>query len=326
MPGDISARERALPGPDAGEFAWLRYRQHSVVSRAQALEFMSSSALNRKVASGRWTKGHRGVYLTHNGPTTERQRLWIAVLAVGGCRPTLLGGLSALRVLGLRRFTSDRIHLLIPARSRAHKPPPGVAVHRTEVLPSEDCRDRDDPPCTSAPRAVVDAAQWARTDDEARTIIAICFQQRLVGGNEIDKVLARMPRARRRALIVETVRDTRTGSETLSELDLVALCRRFGLPTPTRQVLRTDATGRSRYLDALFEKWGLRVEVHGAHHMYVDQWWGDMDRQNDLATKEEVMLAFPGWKLRHRPAEVADRIRRALLDAGWRPGDADLGQ
>ena len=163
---------------------------------------------------------------------------------------------------------------------------------------------------------MVDAAQWARTDREARTIIAMCFQQRLVRTGDVDYVLHRMPNAKRRSLIVATVADVAAGSETVTELDLVRLCRKAGLPVPTRQVIRRE-NGRARYLDAYFDEWGIVVEVDGAHHMEVDQWWRDMERHNALSQRGETLLRFPAFLLRDHPAIVAAAIRDALHKAGW---------
>jgi very-short-patch-repair endonuclease len=311
--------DRALPAPDAGEWEWLLFRQHGVVSRRQALRFMSSKVLWRNTASGRWRAEHRGVYVTHNGPLTPHQHLWVASLAVGSGRPALLGGLSALAVLGLRRFTSSAVHVLIPSRCRDNNPPAGVRVHRTSHLPAIDIHQRSDPPCTHAPRSVVDAAQWARSDAEARTIIAAAFQQRLVGGDEVERVLGRMPTVRRRALVLRTAKDACDGSETITELDLVSLCRTSGLPIPSRQVIRRDASGRKRYLDAYFDDWRIRIEIDGAHHMQVEQWWSDMARHNDLSVRGEVVLRFPAWMVREQPNDVVATIRDALISAGWHP-------
>ena len=43
-----------------------------------------------------------------------------------------------------------------------------------------------------------------------------------------------------------------------------------------------------------------------------------MARHNQLARRNEVLLRFPAWLLRDRPAEVAAAIRTALRAAGWR--------
>jgi hypothetical protein len=316
---DQFATDPPLPRPDATEWEWLLYRQHGVVGRQQALRFMSSRVVWRNVASGRWRAQHRGVYLAHNGPLTSPARLWVASLAAGDGQPALLGGPSALLALGLRRFTSRTVHVIVPVSRRVRNPPDAVRVHRTGQLPAEDLDLRDAPPCTLAPRSVVDAASWARSDNEARTIIAMAFQQRLVGGDQIARVLGRMPVVTRRSLIRSTAHDAMAGSESVGELDLVALCHKAGLPVPSRQTVRVDASGRKRYLDAFFDEWGVRLEIDGAHHMAVDEWWRDMRRHNNLSVRGEVLLRLPAWKVREHPDEVAAVIRRALTAAGWRP-------
>lgn len=236
---------------------------------------------------------HRGVYVTHNGPLSAEQQLWAAALAAGNGRPALLVGVTALLLLGLRKFTSDVVHVIVPAHRRDRNVPVGVRIHRTSVLGATDVETKARPPCTRAARSMVDAAQWARTDREARTIIAMCFQQRLVVVGDVDTVMGRMSRIKRGRLIRATVADVVAGSQTITELDLVRLCRDAGLPVPSRQVLRTDAQHRRRFLDAYFDEWRVVVEVDGAHHMDVDEWWSDMRRHNALSVNGEILLRFP---------------------------------
>lgn len=316
---DFPQVDRTTPADDADELTWLLFRQHGVISRRQALRFMTPKRVRTKLDSDRWRSVHRGVYVTHTGPVTAEQRDWIAVLAAGAGRPTYLAGLSALRVLGFRWRNHGGIHVLLPAKRRDQNAPDGVVVHRTRSLPAQDRNRVTAPPTTTASRSIVDAAQWASSDDEARTIVASGFQQRLVGGDDIDQVLSRMPVAHRRALITRTAKDARDGSESTSELDFIALCRRGGLPEPSRQVVRTDASGRRRYLDAYFEEWGLHVEIDGGHHLRVDQWWADMKRQNELWIAGDRVLRFPAWLVRERPDEVIAQLYRALTALGWVP-------
>jgi very-short-patch-repair endonuclease len=301
---------------DADEFTVLAFRQNQVISRCQASALLSAAAIRHRVSSGRWQRPHRAVYVTHNGPISAIQRRWIAFLAV---KSAVLGGASALEVHGLRGFWSAATHLLLPAAKRSDEPPPDVVVHRTSHLPTEDIHRLGSPPCTNAARSVVDAAQWAPTDHDARSIVAAGFQQRLVGCDDVHKVLRRMPRARRRSLIVEIATDARGGSHSLPEAEFRQLCRRYRLPMPTRQLRRTDPSGRSRYLDAYFEEWRLHVEIDGSQHMDVRSWWADMRRQNELWIPGDRVLRFPSWAIRQRPAEVAEQVRAALMAAGWRP-------
>lgn len=314
MPGQV-------PGRAASELDWLLFEQEGVLTTAQAVRSLGRGRLRSRVASGRWRRICRGVLVTHNGPLTWGQTLWVAVLAAGP--GVLLAGLTAAREGGVRFGRAGVIHLLARGgRGYAdlrRLPPemPPVIVHRTDVLPAEHVQ-LGRPMRTIMARAIVDAAQWARTDDEARSLVAATCQQRRVTPGEIREVLAVLPRARRRALVLETANYAEGGAEALSEIDLVKLCRRYGLPTPDLQERRRDKAGRNRYLDAYWRKWRLHVEVDGAHHMDAGQWEADMRRQNEIWIKGDRVLRFSAWQVRHRPDEVAAQLRAALEAAGWR--------
>ncbi|MEV6709076.1 DUF559 domain-containing protein [Micromonospora wenchangensis] len=85
------------------------------------------------------------------------------------------------------------------------------------------------------------------------------------------------------------------------------------------QERRRDADGRTRYLDAYWRRWGLHVEVDGAHHMDVRHWAADLRRQNGVWISGDRILRFTAFDVRHRPDEVAAQLRAALTAAGWRP-------
>jgi very-short-patch-repair endonuclease len=328
VPTYSASGEQPVPAEDADPLTWLLFGQDQVISRRQALRFLTSKAVRARLSSRRWRSAAAGVYLTHTGPATRQQQRWIAVLATGPVRPAVLAGLSALESHGLRGHRSEPIHVLIPAGSRDRDVPPGVVVHRTTRLPGADVH-RSHPPRTMPARSLVDAAQWAASDDQARAIVAAGFQQRLVDLGELTEVLDRMPRAHRRALTREIATDATGGAHSLPEGAFLRLCRRGGLPRPARQVRRRDATGRWRYLDVYFEAWGVHVEIDGGQHMEVRQWWQDMRRQNELWVPGDRVLRFPSWAVRHRPGEVIAQLRAALIAAGWRPrlpAAGDLGR
>jgi hypothetical protein len=88
----------------------------------------------------------------------------------------------------------------VPAQER-----PAVKVHRTTLLAPTDLQVGR-PNRTTMARSVVDAAGWAPDDDEARSLVAAACQQRKVMPQEIMEVVLRLPRARRRALVLETAR------------------------------------------------------------------------------------------------------------------------
>ncbi|WP_231933376.1 DUF559 domain-containing protein [Micromonospora coxensis] len=313
-----------LPADEADALDWLAFEQSGVVTTAQVTRLLTEGVVRGLVRSERWRSICRGVVLTGNGRLSRDQQLWVAVLAAG--RRAVLAGVTAAVEAGVRGLRAEPLHVLVPAGRhvatllrRLPIDMPAVVVHRTTVLPDDHLQPAR-PPRTTTARAVVDGAGWARSDEEARSLLASACQQRRVLPEEISAVLDTLSRARRRKLIARTTADVAGGAEALSELDLLTVCRRYGLPRPDLQHRRADATGRIRFLDAYWREWRLHVEVDGAHHMDVRHWAADMRRQNDVWTTGDRILRFPAWLVRTRPEEVADTLHRALAAAGWRPG------
>jgi very-short-patch-repair endonuclease len=247
---------------------------------------------------------------------TARQRCWFAFLVAGGdhCAEVALAGLSALCAWGLTGVEPNGTHLLIPF-SRRVQPPPGVHVHRTRTPP--DVAEHLLPPATWPGRSVVEAGAWARSDREARLIVAVAFQQGLVTLADVHRAAGELSTSRRRSLVLATAQDCDGGSHSLGELDLLTLCRRHRLPAPQRQVMRRDRAGRTRYVDALWDEWKVAVEIDGVHHLNVAQMWDDAVKANALELNGYVVLRYPAFALRSRGPMVAAQIREALERAGW---------
>ncbi|GGR86259.1 hypothetical protein GCM10010169_33220 [Micromonospora fulviviridis] len=314
-----------VPGDDASGLEWTLFAQSGVLTWAQAVAELTPAKVRHLLASGRWQRVCRGVLrAAPGGPFSRDQQWWVAVLAAG--EGALLAGLAAARAGGLRsNWRYEVVDVLVPHQRRApdllRRLPlglPAVRVRRVRQLAAAD-HQRGRPDRTTMARSLVDAAQWARTDEEAQEIVAAGCQQRRATLAEIGAVLERMPRARRRGLVRETLRDVAGGAEALSEIDLVRLCRRHGLPAPDGQARRRDADGRQRYLDAYWPRWRLHVEVDGAHHMDVRHWAADLRRQNRVWIEGDRILRFTAFDVRHRPDEVVAQLRAALTAAGWRP-------
>ncbi|MFL6130442.1 MAG: hypothetical protein ACJ73E_15435 [Mycobacteriales bacterium] len=285
--------------------------------------------------------------------------LWLAVLAGGP--DAVLAGPTAAGLGGLRGYEEDRIHLLVPPGRQVtalalicsagpdrgaaavpgstgrggHRPGAGapvrgapggaraggVVVHRSGRLPPQDVHQSLAPRRTGIARSVVDTASWARDERTSCAVVAAAVQQRLVRPAQLREVLERLPTARRRKVLLQTLGDVAAGSQSIAELDLARLCRRAGLPLPARQAARTDGAGRRRWLDAWWPEWHLQVEVDGAAHTEVGAWWADMRRQNEAWIRGERVLRFPAVVLRREPAAVVEQLRTALAVAGW-PGHA----
>jgi hypothetical protein len=270
---------------------------------------------------GRWRRVCWGILVAHNAELTADQQRWVAVLAAG--EGALLAGTTALMASGVQLVRDRTVHIAIPAvRSRSIKLPTmpadmsSVRVVRTRILPEEHIQVGR-PPRTTLARAAVDAAAWAQRPREALAILAAVCQQRRATPEEIFEVLAMRRSLPRRNVILTAMIDIAGGAEALSEIDFLALCARFGLPSPAGQRRRRDDSGRVRYLDAYWPVWHLHVEVDGAHHMQAEEWADDMVRQNDVWIKGDRLLRFPAALIRLRPDTVAAQLKAALEAAGW---------
>jgi hypothetical protein len=292
--------------------------QDSVLTRSQAVDLLGPARVEWLVRDSQWQIPAFGVLVAHNGPLSPVQAHWVAVLASG--TGAVLSVLTAAIAGGLRRSSDNRIHVLIPAERRVERRgsrPEQLVIHRTSTLPDKDLLFGRRPPRTSMARSLVDAAQWARSDDEARAIVAAGCQQRLARPESVLETVERMPRARRRSLVIDTVGMAKVGATSLPEIDFARLCRRYRLPPPDHQVLRRDANGRPRYLDVYRGRYRVHVEIDGAWHTDASTWWADMRRQNELWIAGDRVLRFPAWLVRKRPAQVANQLRAALTAAGW---------
>lgn len=235
---------------------------------------------------------------------SDRARLWQALWESGP--GAVLDGSSALVAAGMRGFRMDRIDVAMPRNQRWHRHA-GVRLHRRVELG----------PVTAAgiPRirpdlAAIHAAQWARTDREAMLLLCLVVQQRLVGPDRLLSAWRSVARSPRRRLLEVTIGDLCDGAHSLGELDFAGLCRRYGLPEPSRQVVRSLPGGRV-YLDVAWEDIGLVVEIDGGHHMLALNPIDDALRQNEVVLGDDRVLRIPVLGLRLTPARFMHQIVRA---------------
>lgn len=291
-------------------------RQSSVVARAHAVPLLGEAFVRWKLEKGQWQRPWPGVLVTHNGPLTAEQRLWVALVAAG--HGAVIAGLSAASLDGLAGIATTKIWLLVSS-GRKVRTAANVRVRRSAFLGPEDVHPLRTPPRTRMPRSLVDACRWATSDDQARLILAAGLQQRWARASDIRTVLARTGRVRRQRVITTTLADVEGGSHSIPELDFIALVRRYGLPEPDRQVIRHDENGRARWLDVHYDGFQLVIEVDGMWHMDPIEWWSDMERQNDLVIGRGWVLRFPSFVVRERQERVARQVALALLNRGWTP-------
>jgi very-short-patch-repair endonuclease len=293
--------------------------QDGVLTTGAALAHMTPGALEWRIKSGRWQQPCRGIVVSQSGPLTASQRLWVASLWAGP--GSALAGLTSARLFGLRGFSDDEepAYVLRPLGRvlRATRPPLNVVVHYSQFLTEDDIHPARRPPRTRAARSLVDAASWRRTDRGAQAILAAGVQQGLVLPAHLAADLDRRTRVRRRAVMLTTVADIAGGSRALSELDLLNyVVRPFRLPAPDRQARRTDPQGRARWLDAVWERARLIVEIDGAGHLDILQYQDDMSRDNSFTLQGYNTLRYAAYSVRYQADHVASQIAQALRNVG----------
>ncbi|MBA2559573.1 MAG: hypothetical protein H0V07_06720 [Propionibacteriales bacterium] len=257
----------------------------------------------------------------HNGPLTEEQRMWVVLLAAPP--GSMLYGLSAAVHDGLRGLDPDRLTVVVPGASRnparAQLAVPiawNVRIRWSTVLGIDDVNDHAVPPRTRLPRSIVDAASERVPERRARVIVLAAGQQRLVKPAALWDALSRRGRCRRRALIVESIKDMEGGVESLPEREFELLRRRLRVPEPARQRVMRRSDGRY-YLDNDWPRFGIQVEIHGIPHSRVRQWDDDLLRQNDVNI-QGGLLVFSSYAIRHLQPRIELQLQAMFRSRGWR--------
>lgn len=294
----------------------LAAEQDGVLLREQTADVgISHSRLLAQLEARRWQSVGPRVLVLHNGPLTPNQQLWAAVLNAGP--RAALCARTAAKQAGLRGWEDSRIEVLVP-RGRKLPRLPGVPlrVHESRRFEFErDVHPSRLPPQTRTERSVVDAAAWTRNVRSATGLVAAAVQQGITTADRLLDELAITGRIRHRHRLQLALLDIAGGSDALSEIDLGKLCHDYGLPEPERQVVRTEPSGRRRYLDAVIRRSpgvSVAIEIDGSLHLLPRQYWDDMARDNEMVIGGERRLRFPTIALRVDRPTVASQIARAL--------------
>lgn len=291
-----------------------RLERHDARLVTTSAQLLADGVGRRQIAAelrnGRWQRAGLAVVL-HNGPLSRAQR-WRAARLHGGPQ-AILTTFTAAEAYGLTGWERDEVHLLAPAgtRVRARCPVP-VVLH---LHGARDIRQNQRRGIEYLPDALVRAAGSFANPRPGCGLLAASVQQRTLSPDDLSEALVRAPRARHRAALLAAVADISGGSEALSEIDFVRLCRRHHLPRPVQQRMRTERSGRRRYLDASWRRKDGRlvvVEVDGALHLAPRRWWDDQLRQNELALADALVLRFPSVVVRTEERLVVAQLRRAL--------------
>jgi len=302
-----------FPGAeDKPKLLELAKRQLGVLHRRQLDELdLTPGYVSAQLSARRWSAvGHKVVVL-QNAPLQRDQLLWLAVLDAEGL--VALGSHTSLELGGFTPIAREarEIHLVVTRGAKVSRFA-GIRVHESRRLRPQDVIQRDGLPCTGVERSAIDAAAWQPFPRFACLMLAAVVQQRLTSAARLDAEMRTVGRVRHKAYMRLALLDIADGAQSLGELDLATLCRRFGLVPPIRQVIRRDAAGRRRYLDA---EWRLPngeivvLEVDGSHHLDVANWQADMKRERSVVVTRRRLLRATAFEVRLEAAVIAADLR-----------------
>ncbi len=319
--------ERAGPSPTSAHDwggmsgAAEAARQVGVMTRQAAAGTFGRSRVCAQLAAHRWQAPTPRVIVLHNGPLTQDQLMWSALMS--GPPGALLHGLSGAQYDGLRGMTPDQLTVVVPGHSRncsgrlrEFADQCGIGLRWSTMLGPEDVNPLSVPPRTRLPRSLVDAASDRVAKRRARVIVLAGVQQRLLRPVALSEAMSRRGRCRNRAIIAESILDAAGGIESLPEGDFNAIRRRLRIPEPRRQQILQRPDGRY-FLDNDWPEFGVRAEIHGIPHYEIQDWDNDLLRQNDISIEGGGLLLFSSYATRHLPDQVGDQLVRMLRRRGW---------
>ena len=300
----------------------LRWRsqlqaQSGVVSREQARAAgFTEKAIAWRLQSGKWQRIYRGAYATFTGDLSREGRLWAAVLCVGP--GAALSHETAAEVHGLTDRPSTRIHIGVPAGRHPSQDRKirGVVIHRSRCL-VPGWQPPWQLPRTTVEDTVLDLIAAARSFDDAYGWISAAVGRRLTTPELLGKTLAARSRMRWRTWVSGALQDAADGVHSPLERNYVhGVERAHDLPVARRQAMRRNGS-RNRYLDNLYEEYGVCVELDGVAAHPAEGRWRDTHRDNANLVQGAKTLRY-GWPdaTEHR-CRTAAEIAAVLRRHGW---------
>lgn len=288
-------------------------RQRHVVSRRQALAHgLTSDAIENRLRSSTWRVVHRGVYATFTGELGREALLWAAVLRAGS--GAALSHQTAAELIGLTDKPSKVIHLTVP-RDRHPERIRGVIVHRSGRIDSAT-HPAQLPPRTRVEETVLDLVHASVGLDDACGWLSRAVGRRLTTAERLRQALDDRAKSPWRADLKMILADVSDGAHSLLELRYIRdVERAHGLPVARRQA-KIVLKSRTRFLDNLYARAGLAVELDGQIAHAIEQRWADMSRDNAHAVAGLMTLRYSWTDVTLRPCEVAQQVADVLRARG----------
>ncbi len=169
----------------------------------------SRALLSHHAKSGRFIRIRHGLYRLREYPSSPREHVLAAWLAVGK-DISVVSHESALDLLELSDIIPDAVHLTVPRSRRSLPRIPGVKVHTSDrPLGPGERWVRDGIAVTSATRSILDAAEKGADPEQIELAVAQAIERGLATTEEMRRATG--DRSRRVAdLIASALRKAAT--------------------------------------------------------------------------------------------------------------------
>lgn len=293
----------------------------AIARRQGAGAGIAPHTMRNRARSGRWQRLQRGVYATFSGEPTRETVLWAALLRAGP--GAVLSHQTAAERHGLVDEPSQMITITVPSsRTPARVKIPGILIHRSDAV----LRTRHPamlPPCTRVEDTVLDLIQAASSFDDAYAWICTAIGRRRTTADRIRQAMDARKKMRWRREVTLALGDAGDGALSVLEYRYIRRVERpHGLPAARRQARIRQRTG-NRYLDNLYEPYGVCVELDGTAAHPADEQWRDKRRDNANTLQDILTLRFGLRDLDEQRCEAAVAVATLLSRRGW-PGSPRL--
>lgn len=291
-------------------------RQHGLITRAQAREIgISDDAVDWRLRNGLWQRVHRGVLRLPGAPSTGRQAIMAACLAVPGATASHRAAAALWEIPEIA--ARPEITVLEHHAIRLD----GVEVHRTERLDSRDRVWRDRIPVTSLSRTVIDLSSILRPEQMEAVVTHILAKRRVplsvlrgrladlgTKGRKGAGVLAGMLEDR-----LDRTRHVESGAQRRLEKLVTQAARQGRLPTPHFEYPVQLSNGEWRFPDVGYPDQLTGVELYSyEHHATLAAFAKDLDRNLEFLAEDWFLIPVTDLHVRNEPDRLVDLIAKVL--------------
>jgi hypothetical protein len=273
------------------------------------------SAAEDRVASRRWQRVHRGVYVAFSGPMPRLTQIWAGVLRAGPDSAT--SHETAAELDGLCEVRDLRVHVTAPVTRRVLGTDDGLVIHYAHRLPTSRHPSKL-PPRTRIEDTVLDLVDACDNGRDVDGWVSAACQRRLTTPDRLAASLAARKKIRWRAMGEAMVVDVAEGAQSPLELTYLRRVERaHSLPRGARQSRR--AGRRVIWTDVDYDAYRTRVELDGRIGHVGEGVFRDRRRDNRAVVGRTWSLRYGFAETFGAACEVALEVAIVLRDRGW-PG------